>query len=74
VRAAVLDKRDALAAPRALQADYKVYPLHAGRVGGLAWRLALSFAGLALFMLGSFTFWSFWQRRLTTLAQRAVTG
>lgn len=74
VRGAVLDKRDALAAPRALQADYKVYPLHAGRVGGLAWRLALSFAGLALFMLGSFTVWSFWQRRFTTLAPRAVTG
>lgn len=39
------------------------YPLHAGKVGGLLWKLALSLGGLALALLGMLASWSFWFRR-----------
>lgn len=39
----------------------KFYPVHSGKVGGTAWKLALTFAGLALAMLGLFTVFSFWR-------------
>lgn len=38
----------------------KYYPVHAGKVGGTLWRLVLTFAGLALAVLGTFATWSFW--------------
>lgn len=41
----------------------KFYPVHAGKVGGVLWRLALTFTGLTLTVLGSLTVWSFWFRR-----------
>ena len=39
----------------------KFYPVHAGKVGGIVWKLALTLAGLALAMLGLFTTFSFWR-------------
>ncbi len=39
----------------------KFYPVHAGKVGGTAWKLALTFAGMALALLGLFTTFSFWR-------------
>ncbi|MGX7953246.1 PepSY-associated TM helix domain-containing protein [Tsuneonella sp. HG249] len=39
------------------------YPLHAAKVGGLPWKLAITLSGLALAMLGSLAMWSFWFRR-----------
>ena len=41
----------------------KYYPVHAAKVGGIGWRLFMSFAGLALAMLGLFASWSFWAGR-----------
>ncbi len=41
----------------------KFYPIHAGKIGGLTWRLALTFAGLVLALLGTLTTWSFWSTR-----------
>ena len=38
----------------------KFYPLHAGKVGGVLWRLLLTFSGLTLVMLGTLATWSFW--------------
>lgn len=40
----------------------KYYPIHAGKVGGVAWQLLLTFSGLALALLGSLATWSFWVR------------
>lgn len=40
------------------------YPLHAGKIGTLAWRIALTLAGLALTMLGALTFLTFWRNEL----------
>ncbi|UIP06087.1 PepSY domain-containing protein [Erythrobacter sp. SDW2] len=42
----------------------KFYPIHAAKVGGLLWRLAMTFAGVALTMLGLLASWSFWRARV----------
>lgn len=41
-------------------AQEKFYPLHAAKVGGLIWKLAITFSGIALALLGSLAVWSFW--------------
>ena len=41
----------------------KFYPVHAGKVGGVVWKLLLTFGGLALILLGTLASWSFWFRR-----------
>ena len=38
----------------------KYYPVHAAKVGGMLWRLILTFSGLTLVMLGALASWSFW--------------
>lgn len=59
----LLAASDALALPRATQIYNGGYPLHAAKVGGLAYRLLMTCSGLALAMLGSFAVWSFWFKR-----------
>lgn len=59
----LLGHRDALAMPGGAQVYNLSYPLHAGKVGGLAYRLLMTLSGLAMAMLGSFAVWSFWFRR-----------
>lgn len=59
----VLAARDALALAPAAQRFNGAYPIHAAKVGGLAWRLVLTVSGLALALLGSLAVWSFWFRR-----------
>jgi uncharacterized iron-regulated membrane protein len=43
--------------------EEKYYPLHAGKVGGFFWRVALTFGGLTLVLLGTLATGSFWFRR-----------
>ncbi|MDT8758910.1 PepSY domain-containing protein [Sphingomonas psychrotolerans] len=64
----LLGAKDALALPRGAQVFNGAYPLHAAKVGGLAWRLALTVSGLAMALLGSLTVWTFWFRRPRTRA------
>ena len=52
--------RDAAGLPGQVKAYNMLYPLHAAKVGGLAYRLVMTVSGLALALLGSFTIWSFW--------------
>lgn len=59
----LVEARDAFTQPAGYQLFNKVYPLHAGKVGGLAWRIMITLSGLALTVLGSFAVWSFWFRR-----------
>lgn len=61
----VLDASDALAQPRALQINNAVYPIHAAKIGGWLYKIALTFSGMALTMLGTLAFWSFWKSRLS---------
>ena len=60
---AVVSVDDPAAGNAAQAAQEKLYPLHAAKVGGLAWKLAITLSGLALAMLGTFAVWSFWFRR-----------
>lgn len=69
----LIEARDALKLPRAAQAFNTFYPLHAAKVGGLAYRLVMTLVGLALSLLGSLAVWSFWFRRNRT-ARRVGSG
>lgn len=55
--------RDASALPTSVKVYNMLYPLHAAKVGGLPYRLVMTFTGLALGLLGSLTLWSFWFAR-----------
>jgi uncharacterized iron-regulated membrane protein len=63
--------RDARAIGWQARAFNLFYPLHAAKVGGLAWRLVMTISGLALALLGGFTCWSFWFARRRTQIRRA---
>src|SRR5688500_3172156 len=52
----------------------KLYPVHAGKVGGLVWHLALTFSGLALVLLGTRATWSFWFARSARPQPRPVAA
>jgi uncharacterized iron-regulated membrane protein len=56
----LLAARDALAMPLGARIFNAAYPVHAARIGGLAWRLVMTCSGLALMLLGSLAVWSFW--------------
>ncbi len=59
----VLYTRDALALPAGPRMFNSAYPVHSGKVGGIAWRLVLTGVGLALTLLGTLSVWTFWFRR-----------
>lgn len=59
----LMQANDALAAPTGSQISNAVFPVHAAKVGGLAYKLAITASGLTLAMLGTLTVWSFWFRR-----------
>lgn len=59
----LLASRDALALPTGAQAYNMVYPLHASKVGGLAYQLVMTVVGIAMALLGLLTSWSFWFKR-----------
>ncbi|WP_375420540.1 PepSY-associated TM helix domain-containing protein [uncultured Sphingomonas sp.] len=64
----LLAARDALAMPAGAQVYNAAYPLHAAKIGGLAYRLSMTLSGVAMAMLGSFAVWTFWfKRRRKTL-------
>lgn len=56
----ILGTRDALALPLGLRVANAQYPIHAAKVGGLAYRLIVTVAGAALTLLGSLTVFTFW--------------
>jgi uncharacterized iron-regulated membrane protein len=60
VTARVIATDDPASGDRASAVAEKFYPIHAGKVGGFFWHLALSFSGLTLVVLGTFATWSFW--------------
>jgi uncharacterized iron-regulated membrane protein len=66
----LVEARDALALPAGPRAFNALYPLHAASVGGPAFRLAMTAAGLTLTLLGTLAVWSFWTGRAT--ARRAA--
>jgi uncharacterized iron-regulated membrane protein len=61
---------DPLAAGPAVNAQEKLYPIHAAKVGGLAWRIAITLSGLTLTLLGSLAVYGFWRTRWNVRAAR----
>lgn len=66
----LIESRDALAMPPAARAFNLLYPLHAAKVGGLAYQLVMTLSGLALTLLGTLTVFSFWTAKGQALRQR----
>lgn len=71
--ASVLAREDPASGGTASAVVEKLYPIHAAKVGGMAWRVALSIAGMALALLGLLATLSFWRwgagsRQLATLS------
>lgn len=67
----LVEARDALSMPIGSQVFNTVYPLHAAKVGGLAYQLVMTVSGLGLCLLGTLTVWSFWFRRPKPRPRRA---
>lgn len=59
----LIDHRDALAFPKGARLFNLLYPIHAAKVGGLAYRLVMTLSGLGLTLLGSLAVFSFWSNR-----------
>lgn len=57
---ALVEARDARTHSGRVWAYNLFYPLHAAKVGGLAFRMIMTISGLSLTMLGSLAVWSFW--------------
>ncbi|MES2498288.1 MAG: PepSY-associated TM helix domain-containing protein [Pseudomonadota bacterium] len=55
--------RDARDFDRQVRGYNMLYPLHAAKVGGFGWKIAMTLSGLALAVLGSLAVWSFWFRK-----------
>ena len=64
---------DPASASRAASINETLYPLHAAKVGGLAWKLLMTLSGLGLTLLGSLATWSFWVRKAKRRPRRAAT-
>jgi uncharacterized iron-regulated membrane protein len=54
---------DPAAGSRAASINETFYPIHTGKAGGLAWKLAMTVSGLGLTLLGALATWSFWFRK-----------
>lgn len=59
----LVGKEDPASAPTKQAIEEKFYPIHAAKVGGLLWKLLLTFSGLTLVLLGTLASWSFWFRK-----------
>jgi uncharacterized iron-regulated membrane protein len=59
----LVEVRNALAHPVAARDYSMLYPLHAGKVGGLPYRIVTTLSGIVLTLLGSLAVWTFWFRR-----------
>lgn len=59
----LIGARDAASLPSVVAAYNMLYPLHAGKVGGLMYRLVMTLSGLVLGLLGTLSVWSFWFKR-----------
>jgi len=54
---------DPASGSRAASIYEKFLPLHSAKVGGIVWKLLLTFSGLGLALMGSLASWSFWFRK-----------
>lgn len=66
--------KDALALPAQSRGFSLFYPLHAAKVGGLAYRIVMTLVGLALTLLGSLAVWTFWFKRPKPISAPLARG
>ncbi len=59
----LIKARNPARSPAQVRAYSLLYPLHAGKIGGLAYRLVMTVSGLVLALLGTLAVWTFWFRR-----------
>jgi uncharacterized iron-regulated membrane protein len=57
----LIEARSAYSLPTGVRLFNTVYPLHAGKVGGVLWTVLVTLSGIVLTMLGVLTSWSFWR-------------
>jgi len=71
----VVAARDAGTLPAQVRAYNLLFPLHAGAVGGLPYRIVMTLPGIALALLGSLAVWTFWApRKIAGSAHRSSGG
>lgn len=63
VTLAIIGRADPAKGGAAASIREKLYPIHAAKTGGLAWKLAMSASGVALTLLGSLAVYAFWRTR-----------
>lgn len=66
----LVQMRDAQAQPLGVRIANAEYPVHAAKVGGLAYRLVMTVSGLAMALLGSLAVWTFWANPKTKKRKR----
>lgn len=59
----LIEVRDAGSLPPAARMFNLVYPIHASTVGGITFKVAMTFAGIVLTMLGTLSVFGFWGYR-----------
>jgi len=59
----LIAQRSALEMATGTQLFNMAYPVHAAKVGGIAYRLVMTLVGVAMTLLGSLAVWSFWFKR-----------
>ncbi len=59
----LVEHRDALAMPRGSRLFNLAYPVHAAKVGGLTYKIAMTISGIGLALLGSLAMITFWSSR-----------
>lgn len=68
--AAVVATEDPATSSTAAAITEKFYPIHSAKVGGILWRLAMTFAGFSLVVLGLLASWSFWMGKVRKQTRR----
>ena len=63
---------DPAASSQAATIYEKLYPIHSGKVGGLAWKLLMTLSGVGLTLLGALASWSFWFRKAKKRKRPAI--
>lgn len=66
----LVQARDAQAQPLGVRIANAEYPLHAAKVGGLAYQLVMTASGLGMALLGSLAVWTFWANPNTQKRKR----
>jgi uncharacterized iron-regulated membrane protein len=70
----LVDVVDARSLPLAARAFNLVYPIHASTVGGFLYKAAMTAAGLALTLLGTFAVYGFWRHRVRRTVSDRVSA